>query len=166
MTNGVFLLLGTNLGDKWANLEKALDHIARAAGPIVKASSVFESSPWGFTNQPEYLNQVILIDTSLNPNELLDVLLGIESHMGRKRIKKWDPRLIDIDILFYNDLLLQKDGLILPHPHLANRRFTLVPLNEIAPDFIHPVLQKSSTQLLKDCMDDGLVRIAKSPYEV
>ena len=122
-------------------------------GYIVKASSIYETAPWGIHNQPSFLNQVVRIKTTLSANNLLDVLLSIEKVMGRNRDRKWDKRLIDIDILFYDDSIVDSDHLILPHPEIQNRRFTLVPLNEIAENELHPGLNRTIGELLEDTLD-------------
>jgi len=152
--NNVYLLLGSNLGNRQENLEKALQQISRQAGPIVTASSVYETAPWGNENQGSFYNQVIEVHTTLAPHALLVNLLVIESLLGRIRGKeKYGPRLIDIDVLFYNDLVINTPELTLPHPYLHTRRFVLVPLNEIKPDLVHPVFQKTLSQLLAECPD-------------
>ncbi|MFC2123407.1 2-amino-4-hydroxy-6-hydroxymethyldihydropteridine diphosphokinase [Bacteroidota bacterium] len=150
---GKYLLLGTNLGDRFANLEQARELIIREVGEIINVSSVYETAPWGIKDQPFFLNQVIKIKTNLPAGDLLDVLLSIERKLGRERSRKWDSRLIDIDILFYDDSVIESDLLILPHPEIQNRRFTLVPLNEIAGNEIHPILNKTIGNLLEETPD-------------
>ena len=156
MHNAV-ISLGTNRGELQLNLERAIILISSRCGSISKHSSLFKTEPWGLTDQPYFLNQAIEIITPLSPRELLDCLLQIESEMGRLRQVKWEPRLIDLDILFYGNEVIKEEGLTIPHPHLHERRFTLVPLEEIIPGFIHPILQKSMKELLSFSKDDSKV---------
>lgn len=156
--NTAYLLTGGNMGSREANLAKAKSLIAAQAGTIIRASSLYETSAWGNIPQPAYLNQVLCIETSLEATALLYQVLAIEHHMGRKRSIKYGPRIIDIDVLLYNDLILETADLTLPHPFLHVRRFTLVPLAEIAPNLIHPVLNTSIHQLLKECPDTLYVK--------
>ena len=153
MKNGIFLLLGSNLGNRLVNLEFAKDHIAEDDIDIQLVSSIYSTKPWGVEDQPDFLNQVILIKTNHSPQALLAILLEIEQLAGRKRIEKWGPRQLDIDILFYNDEIVDTVELTIPHPELHLRRFTLVPLNEIASKLIHPVLKRNIAELLTDCPD-------------
>ncbi len=151
--NKAYLLIGGNIGDRNKNLNEAIDFIARECGSVTKSSSIYETAAWGKTDQPDFLNQCLLIQTSLTAPDLMKQILRIEEKMGRKRKEKNDPRIIDIDILFFNAEVLQTDFLTLPHPQLQNRRFVLVPLTEIAPMLVHPVLKKTITTLLKECPD-------------
>jgi 2-amino-4-hydroxy-6-hydroxymethyldihydropteridine diphosphokinase len=153
MANKAYLLLGTNLGNRQENLTVALRCLSEEAGVIIQQSSVYETSPWGVSDQPDYWNQVLLLETALNPFELLQCVNRIEREMGRMRRTRWESRTIDIDILYYNELVLLTDDLIIPHPAMAGRRFTLVPLAEIAPAFIHPVLKTTNQLLLNRCPD-------------
>jgi len=156
--NDVFLLLGSNMGERYSFLQQAIAGIKQEVGDIVKTSSVYETQAWGKTNEADYLNQVLLVQTMLQPLMLLNSVLRIELDLGRKREVKWGARTIDIDILFYNDTIVNKPGLLIPHPEVQNRRFTLEPLAEIAPDFIHPVLHKSMLQLKNDLQDCLIVK--------
>ncbi|HYF71088.1 MAG TPA: 2-amino-4-hydroxy-6-hydroxymethyldihydropteridine diphosphokinase [Ohtaekwangia sp.] len=149
---GIFILLGSNLGDRMSNLKQALNHIA-AIAQIIETSSVYKTAAWGKTDQPYFMNQVIRIETSLSPELLLSALLDIEKQMGRERIVKWGERLIDLDILFYQDEVIQTNHLTIPHPQLENRRFTLVPLAELAGEQTHPVLNNTINTLLDVCSD-------------
>lgn len=157
MSNGIFLLLGSNLGDRPGNLARARDLIRDSVGPITVASGVYETAAWGKTDQPSFFNQVIMVNTTLSPVQLLTHVLSIEHEMGRVRHEKWGPRLIDIDVLFYNNLMVSEPDLAIPHPGIPRRRFVLEPLNEIAPDFFHPGLHKTVHQLLQACSDSSNV---------
>lgn len=156
----VFLGLGTNMGDRDANLNEAVRRINENIGTIRKASSLFETEPWGFENENSFLNMTAEVETMLTPSGVLGAILMIETQLGRIRgEKQYTSRLIDIDILFYDDLILDEIALKIPHPLMHKRRFVLVPLNEIAPDFIHPMLKKSIGSLLNSCKDRGSVRL-------
>ncbi|NBB21229.1 2-amino-4-hydroxy-6-hydroxymethyldihydropteridine diphosphokinase [Runella sp. CRIBMP] len=155
----VFLLLGANLGEREATLAKAMDLISERIAPVTLQSHLYETAPWGVTDQPAFLNQVISIKTVLTPEELLSQTLEIEKQLGRERRLRWGARVIDIDMLYYSDLILDTENLHLPHPRLHQRRFTLVPLVEIAPDFVHPVLHKTNQELLNECTDDSQVSV-------
>ena len=158
----VYLGIGSNLERREENLHNALAMIGEKAGRILISSSVYETEPWGFETENPFLNMVIKVETKLVPSDLLDSLLEIEMSMGRVRDKKqYSSRVIDIDILFYENLDIAYHNLRIPHPHIQDRRFVLVPLVEIAPDFIHPVIQKSVKVLLETCTDNSAVRIIK-----
>lgn len=152
----VYLLLGSNLGDRELFLHMALRLIEADIAPAAKASAVYETQSWGKTEEPDYLNQVIIVRTDLPAREVLRRILTIEQEMGRKREEKWGSRTIDIDILLYGNAVINEPDLIVPHPHMHKRRFTLEPLNEIAPKLIHPVLHQSVTEL-KNNLDDDLI---------
>jgi len=154
----VFLLLGSNLGNRNAFLHNAIAHITRDIAPVVKESAVYETQSWGKTDLPDYLNQVIMLQTTLPAQDVLQHILKIEIEMGRKREEKWGSRIIDIDILFYGSHIINQPNLIVPHPQLHNRRFTLEPLAMLAPDFIHPVLNKSILELKNSLKDDLIVK--------
>ena len=154
----IYLLLGTNLGDRAANLRTATQRIEQVAGPIVAASAWYETAAWGVLGQPSFYNQVVRVETSLGHEPLLHALQAIEQQLGKVKLGHWRERLIDLDILYYGNRLVCTPFLTLPHPELQNRRFTLVPLCEIAPQWVHPVLGKTQEQLLEECADGLGVR--------
>ncbi len=154
----VYLLLGSNENNRFKSLEKARELIVLKCGKILKQSALYETEAWGLKEQNSFLNQAVMIDTKLPPVELLVQLKAIEKETGRKETVKWGPRVIDIDILFYGNEIVESEELKIPHPFLHQRKFTLEPLNEIEPGFIHPVLEKSVSVLLKECSDTSLVK--------
>ncbi len=154
-----FLGTGSNLGDRPQVLEAARQHITQRAGLVIQASHLYRTQAWGLEDQPEFLNQVLQLRTSLAPEVLLDTLLAIERAMGRQRRQKWGARLIDIDILFYDDLIVNHPQLKIPHPYLTERNFVLAPLAEIAPNWQHPVFGKSVSELLAQSPDPLEVEI-------
>lgn len=149
-----YLMIGGNLGDRKENLQQAIILIRKSCGPLIKISSLYETAAWGLVDQPSFLNQALEISTSLSAIELLSSILSIEKDMGRTRTEKLGPRLIDIDILFFNDEVHDLPHLKIPHPELQNRRFVLTPLAEITPQLQHPVLKKNIAQLLEECPDN------------
>ena len=153
MNNKVYLQLGSNMGDRNAYLKNTIDFIAEEIGEIRKKSKIYESAPWGVENQNNYLNQALEITTDLSAEEVLEGVLKIEDKIGRVRNEKWGERIIDIDLLFFDDLIIEKEGICIPHIHLHNRKFVLIPLNEIVPNFIHPKYNKTIDELLKECKD-------------
>lgn len=153
MIEGIFLLLGSNLGDKKKLLSAACSEINKQVGQVVRKSSLYETAAWGKTDQPSFLNQVVEVVSGLSAEEILTRINQIEQHLGRVRIEKWGARIIDIDILYYAHDIIDTERLVIPHPGIPDRRFTLAPLVEIAPDFIHPVLRKTNTDLLASCPD-------------
>lgn len=138
-------------------MQKASQLIRERIGTLTRASSFYETTPWGVADQPVYLNQVLEVKTTLEPEDLLRVILEIEHDLGRERYERWGARVIDIDLLYYGNDVRDTARLTLPHPRLHERRFTLVPLVEIAPDFVHPALQKTQKRLLEECSDTGEV---------
>jgi 2-amino-4-hydroxy-6-hydroxymethyldihydropteridine diphosphokinase len=149
----VYLLLGGNQGDRSAYLRSAAEAINLRVGKIIERSGIYETQSWGKTDEPDHLNQVLMVTTDLNAQDVLQEILLIELSLGRQRIEKWGGRTIDIDILFYSDQVISEPQLIVPHPELHNRRFTLEPLAEIAPELIHPVLKKSVGTLKSELTD-------------
>ena len=159
MTNGIYLLSGSNLGERMVNLAQALELIEKNAGKVVAQSQLYETAAWGIEEQPAFLNQVMEIESPLPAAGLLQALLDIEKQMGRRRFQKWGERLIDLDILYYGNAVIDEKDLKIPHPHIPERRFTLAPLCEIAPLLVHPVLKKTQLQLLEDCKDKLEVKV-------
>ena len=152
-TNDAYLLIGGNMGDRETFLSEARKKIEQSCGTITRESSIYETAAWGYKEQENFLNQALRIKTQLSAEELLQQILKAEEQLGRKRDIKYGPRIIDIDILFFNDDVVNTHGLTIPHPELQNRRFVLVPLNEIAADKVHPVLKKTALELLAECAD-------------
>lgn len=157
--NEVYLQLGSNIGDRLANLDQSIKIITERIGNVLEKSSVYESTPWGVENQRNFLNQVIFVKSNFDPYTILDLVLQIEKDMGRIRIEKWGERIIDIDILFIDDLIIESENLCIPHEFIAKRKFVLQPICEIAPGFIHPRLNKTISQLLEECIDDEKVNV-------
>ena len=149
-----YLLLGTNLGDKNHNLQTAKTSIEEKLGTIEITSSVYLSEAWGDTNQDSFLNQVVKLNVPFSAREVLETCLQIERQMGRVREKKWGSRLIDIDILYFGDLVNEESDLVIPHPEIQNRRFTLVPLVELDANFVHPKLGRTNAEMLQNCKDE------------
>jgi 2-amino-4-hydroxy-6-hydroxymethyldihydropteridine diphosphokinase len=149
-----YLLTGGNLGNRQATLQKAAELISQYCGAITNLSSVYETAAWGKTDQPAFLNQAIEIHTALNARQLIRRILKVEKLMGRVRREKLGPRLIDIDILFYENEIHDLRFLKVPHPEIQNRRFALIPLAEINPDTVHPQLNKTVARLLEECPDN------------
>jgi 2-amino-4-hydroxy-6-hydroxymethyldihydropteridine diphosphokinase len=155
----VYLLLGSNLGDRLRVMHAASDMLEKTVGKITAMSSVYETAPWGVLEQPSFLNQVLELHTTLTPEEILRLVLEIEHELGRVRYERWGARVIDIDILFFSSEVLDTARLTVPHPRLHERRFTMIPLVEIIPFFMHPVLKKSLSELLTECEDASEVHL-------
>jgi 2-amino-4-hydroxy-6-hydroxymethyldihydropteridine diphosphokinase len=155
--NQLYLLTGSNIGNSLGHLAEAEHRISIAIGNIVKVSSIYKTEPWGNKNQQDFFNQVIKVETNLPAEAVLKGILSIENQMGRNRNVKWEPRIIDIDLLFFNNERIQTPILTVPHPLLHERKFTLLPLTEIAPDLIHPVFNLPIKALLARCTDESLV---------
>jgi len=166
IVNVVYLLLGTNMGQRSKNLATARQEISEKMGDLHHQSSVFETEPWGITNQPAFYNQVLVVHTFLQPEQLLTLIHQIEHEMGRERKERYGARIIDIDILFFNQEVYHSHRLSIPHPRISERNFVLAPLSEIAPDLIHPVLQQPLHELLKQSKDPlQAVKIQESTEE-
>jgi 2-amino-4-hydroxy-6-hydroxymethyldihydropteridine diphosphokinase len=146
MKHLVYLGLGSNLGDRVMNLRQALEQLEPFAH-VLRTSRIYETPPWGYLDQPAFLNQVVEIETDLSPQELLGYIKGIEENMGRVKSVLNGPRLIDLDLLFYDDLVIDLPGLAIPHPRMEGRGFVLVPLSELAPDFIHPLFKETILEM-------------------
>lgn len=160
MAHVIYLSLGSNLGDRLTNLRNAITNLPPKVNHISQ-SPVYETQPWGYSDQPDFLNQCIKANTTLEPMELLTLLKETESKLGRKETFRFGPRMIDLDILFYDDLILETPILTIPHPRISERAFILIPLADIAPDLYHPVLHKTIQQL-KTVMDPSSVELYPS----
>lgn len=155
----VYLLAGSNVGDRVAWLEMAADACTELAGAVMRVSQVYETAPWGLTAQPAFLNQALELHTSLTAESLLDAIRNIEYHAGRARDIPWGPRTLDIDVLLFDDAVVETPELQIPHPRMHLRRFVLAPLAEIAGEVVHPVLKKTISTLLDECPDQSEVGI-------
>ena len=158
MQRTVYMCIGGNLGEREANLEEAHDFIAFNIGDVTATSAIYESEPWGMTDVPNFLNQVVQIQTELSNDELLTEIAELEDFFGRERSTEgYVSREMDIDVLFIGEEIIDSESLRVPHPRLTERRFVLEPLAEIAPDFVHPEMKKSVRELLASCTDKGQV---------
>ncbi|MEO6729731.1 MAG: 2-amino-4-hydroxy-6-hydroxymethyldihydropteridine diphosphokinase [Ferruginibacter sp.] len=151
--NKAYLLLGSNMGNSKQQLLTAIKQIETQIGKLINQSALYATAAWGNTDQPDFLNQVLVIETSLEASQIMQEILGIEKKMGRVRTVKNAARIIDIDILFFNDEIINEPHLVIPHPEIQKRRFVLVPLNELSPELKHPALNKTIHQLLLECPD-------------
>jgi 2-amino-4-hydroxy-6-hydroxymethyldihydropteridine diphosphokinase len=155
----VFLILGGNLGDRFKYLEEARTLIEKSIGLLCSCSSYYETEPWGFTHENPFLNQALEVSTNLNPLEILNCIQSVETSLGRIRgMERYRARTIDIDILFYDDLVINTPELTIPHAEISKRRFVLEPMAEIASNFVHPVINKTIRMLLSECQDTGKVK--------
>lgn len=150
---GIYLGLGSNIGDRKKHISQTINKIESKIGPCLQQSGLYKTAAWGKTNQSYFINQVIEIHTEWAPIDILDGILAIEKQLGRIRKEKWGERIIDIDLLFYGSDIVELPRLLVPHPFIAERRFVLAPMHEIAPDFIHPIFERSISDLLAACPD-------------
>ena len=161
-SESAFVLLGSNLGDRELLVNQACKMIGERCGEIVAKSRLYESEPWGFKSEHWFLNQVVKIETALSPDVLMQELLKIEKELGRDRSvqhKGYVSRPMDLDILYFGNEIIDTQIISVPHPHLHQRRFTLLPLCDMAPDYVHPIMKKTNLQLLDECQDAGKVHI-------
>ena len=154
--NGIFLLLGTNIGELKTNLLKALDEIKKHKIKILRKSKIYKTKPWGKFAQPDFLNMAMEVECDYSPQVLLKIIKDIEANMGRKKTVRWGPRIIDIDILFYGNETVRQKDLIIPHQEFYNRPFAIKPLAEIAPDFTPPFSKKKIRDYLTDIDHEGI----------
>ena len=151
-----FISIGSNIGEKLQNCLRAISLLDNLKGcKVIKKSSFYKTEPVGYKEQDWFINCAVLIDTKLDPYELLDRLQQIEILMGREKSFKWGPRLIDLDLLLYEDIIMDEEKLTIPHPLMHKRRFVLIPISELAPDLIHPVLNKPVIEILRSLPEDG-----------
>ncbi|MAO71968.1 MAG: 2-amino-4-hydroxy-6-hydroxymethyldihydropteridine diphosphokinase [Flavobacteriales bacterium] len=160
--NIIYIQIGSNMGDRISYINNSMQQIEDKLGEISNSSKIYESSPWGNINQGNFLNSVIKVESDLDAFKTLKILQEIEENLGRKRIQKWGERCIDLDILFFNNHIIDSKNLTVPHPYIQDRNFVLIPLNEIASTFNHPTLKKDIFALLNDCTDKEEVSI----YEI
>jgi 2-amino-4-hydroxy-6-hydroxymethyldihydropteridine diphosphokinase len=149
----VIISTGSNQGEREQHLQSAIEALEAHGFALLKASAVYETAAWGMEAQPAFLNQVLCVETVHKPSHCMELMLAIERAMGRQRQQKWGPRIIDLDILFYDHDVINESDLMVPHPYLHKRRFILQPLHEIMPDYIHPVLKLSVSEMLENCED-------------
>lgn len=151
--NKLFLQLGSNLGDREQLIKDAIKFINEKLGKVLSYSKIYESDPWRVDGQKNYLNQILEAHSSLSAEDSLKVLQDIENELGRVRLEKWGERLIDIDIIFFNNDIIENSDLCVPHKHMHERNFVLIPLNEIAPQYVHPKYNKTVADLLEESKD-------------
>lgn len=149
-----YIHLGSNQGNKFDNLETAIAHIQKRIGEVTQKSSLYTTAAWGKTNQPDFINQAIEVKTFLSPINMMETLLMIENEMGRLRKVRWGKRKIDLDLIFYDDCIIESDILIIPHPRMHIRNFVLIPLKELIPDYSHPIFKQSIRELYAWCQDE------------
>jgi 2-amino-4-hydroxy-6-hydroxymethyldihydropteridine diphosphokinase len=159
----VFLSLGGNLGNTQEIFEQCYPMIENKVGPILEQSSLYRTAAWGLTDQADFINQVILLETNLHPEDILTEIQAIEKELGRERTITWGPRTLDLDILFIDQQIIQTNDLRVPHPHIQDRKFILIPLQEIAGEYVHPVCKKTMLQLLQETNDTTAVSLIPNP---
>jgi 2-amino-4-hydroxy-6-hydroxymethyldihydropteridine diphosphokinase len=152
--NNAYLHLGSNEGNRIEMLEKAIVLIEKKIGKVKMKSSLYETEAWGLKDQPDFINQAIQISTPESAHATLNFCKEIETQLGGVKKEKWGPRSIDIDLLFFNDEVIDKEHIKIPHPQIENRNFVLIPLMEIAGDFVHPILKKSIEEIFDECEDE------------
>ncbi len=155
----IVILLGTNLDNRLINLQKAELEIGHRVGAVFQRSKIYQTAPWGNLEQEDFLNQILIVESNKNPHEVLSLLLTIELEMGRVRKQQYEPRIIDLDIIYFGDEIIETKDLIVPHPFIQDRRFTLVPLVELIPNLVHPVFKRTNYELLLQTTDDSSVII-------
>jgi 2-amino-4-hydroxy-6-hydroxymethyldihydropteridine diphosphokinase len=158
----VYLCIGSNVGDRRRQLRQSIELINKQIGKVARSSKLYETQPWGKTDQDPFLNQVVMVNTTLDPRQILEANTKIERELGRERKEKWGPRIIDIDILFYGKRVIRDKGLEIPHPELHKRAFVLVPLMELDPTLVHPILNTTIDELYMDCEDESDVVMLES----
>jgi len=158
-TMHVFLSLGGNLGNTQEIFEQSYQAIENKVGKILQKSSLYRTAAWGFKEQADFINQVILLESALHPHEILTEIQSIEKQFGRERLVTWGPRTLDLDMLFIEDLIVHNEKLQIPHPQIQNRKFILIPMHEIAESFEHPVLKKTIAELVLETTDVSSVKI-------
>ncbi|GAB3651153.1 2-amino-4-hydroxy-6-hydroxymethyldihydropteridine diphosphokinase [Echinicola sediminis] len=154
----VVLLIGGNMGDREGLMEQALEKLGKHFD-LTKKSALYETEAWGGESSGNYLNRALVVETAHSPMQVLDLCQKVEKELGRKRDRKWGDRTMDIDIIFYGDRVIRTDRLKVPHPLMGERRFVLLPIVEILPDFVHPLLQKDMKGMLTDCLDPSKVQL-------
>lgn len=160
-TENIFLSLGSNLGDRQKNMLSAMQFIDDEIGKISRKSSFYETEAWGNQDQDAFINAVIQLSSTFTAHQVLDIINSIERKLGRVRREKWGPRIIDIDIIYFDDQIISMHDLVVPHPLMQKRKFVLIPLAEIVPEFVHPRLLKKNAELLNECDDQSEVRLIK-----
>ena len=154
----IFLGLGSNQGDRELNLKNSIKLLNSRVGKVLNTSGIYESEPWGFKNQNYFLNQVIEIETHIDPNDLLNICKNIEYDMGRKPEIRWGKRVIDIDILYYQSKIINQEKLIIPHKLMHERKFVMIPLNDLNENHLHPILKITNKEILNKCIDSCNVK--------